>query len=169
MRKQRQRKTYYVKQTIKQRETPIYNAEMLNKTKRNKQHSTTEKNIKTDINNEERLAKKNTNQRQKETLKKQTNVTKQCEKKQATRKAHKKTSAATENKTTIENHTNVGKQHKKHRLTQKCWKMQTAVKNWTKRRNRRTQQTQSRQPPDNDKMIDEGNQQNHAQGAQTAA
>ena len=24
-------------------------------------------------------------------------------------------------------------------------------------------------PPDNDKMIDEGNQQNHAQGAQTAA
>ena len=55
---QRQRKTYYVKQTIKQRETPIYNAEMLNKTKRNKQHSTTEKNIKTDINNEEKLAQK---------------------------------------------------------------------------------------------------------------
>ena len=32
--------------------------------------------------------------------------------------------------------------------------MQTAVKNRTKRRNRRTQQTQSRQPPDNYKMID---------------
>ena len=32
---------------------------------------------------------------------------------------------------------------------------QTAVKNnRTKRRNRRTQQTQSRRPPDNDKMID---------------
>ena len=66
-------------------------------------------------------------------------------------------------------HANVTNQCEKHRLTQKCWKTQNAVKNWTKRRNRRTQQTQSRQPPDNDKMIDEGNQQNHAQGAQTAA
>ena len=47
-----------VKQAAKPRETPIYNAEMLNKTKRNKQHSTTEKNIKTDINNEEKLAQK---------------------------------------------------------------------------------------------------------------
>ena len=44
--------------------------------------------------------------------------------------------------------------------------MQIAVKNWTKSRNRHTQQTQSRQPPDNDKMIDEGKQQNHAQSAQ---
>ena len=55
----------------------------------------------------------------------------------------------------LKNHTNVGKQYEKHQLTQKCWKTQTAVKNnRTKRRNRRTQQTQSRRPPDNDKMTD---------------
>ena len=66
LRNQQQRNTYYVKQTVKPREPPIYNAEMLKKTKRNKQHSTTEKNIKTDINNEEKLAQKK--QRQKETI-----------------------------------------------------------------------------------------------------
>ena len=33
MRNQRQRKTYYVKQTVKPRENPIYNAEMLKKNK----------------------------------------------------------------------------------------------------------------------------------------
>ena len=68
MRNQQQRKTYYAKQAVKPREPPIYNAEMLKKTKRNKQHSTAEKNIKTDINNEEKLAQKKTNQRQKETI-----------------------------------------------------------------------------------------------------
>ena len=59
------------------------------------------KNIKTDINNEEKLAKK-----------KHTNVTKQCEKQR-----HKNRNHAQKN---VENYTNVGKQHKKQRLTQKC-------------------------------------------------
>jgi len=57
----------------------------------------------------------------------------------------------TENKTTIE------KPHKRRKTTQKApintemLNKQTAVKNWTKRRNRRTKQTQSRQPPDNNR------------------
>ena len=69
---------------------------MLKKTKRNKQHSTAEKNIKTDINNEKKLAQKKTNQRQKAPINTE----------------------------------------------------------MLKNANRRTQQTQKRQPPDNDKMID---------------
>ena len=46
-------------------------------------------------------------------------------------------------------------QRQKETISTEMLNKQTAVKNnRTKRRNRRTQQTQSRRPPDNDKMID---------------
>ena len=46
MSNQQQRKIYYAKQTVKPREPPIYNAEILNKQIANKQHSTAEKKYK---------------------------------------------------------------------------------------------------------------------------
>ena len=94
MHNQQQRKTYYVKQTVKPcktqqsiRKAPI-KAEMLKKNKTQQTTFNGRKKYKTDINNEEKLAQKNTNQRQKETLKKHTNVTKQCEKQRHKNRNH---------------------------------------------------------------------------------
>ena len=68
------KETYHRKTSRQDTQNSINNTKSTDlkqkKTKRNKQHSTAEKNIKTDINNKEKLAQKKTNQRQKETLKK---------------------------------------------------------------------------------------------------
>ena len=68
MRKQRQRKTYYVKQAIKPRENPIYNAEMLKKNKTQQTTFNGRKKYKNGHQQWRKIGAKKTNQRQKETI-----------------------------------------------------------------------------------------------------
>ena len=77
-RKSAKRKKIVIYENIKPKENPIYNAEMLKKNKTQQTTFNDRKNIKTDINNEEKLAQKKTQQKMRK-------------KRQATHKAYKKT------------------------------------------------------------------------------